>query len=69
MDSVANKVVTLTGRMDFPETVILTGGLSNVPYFAEVLSKKLDRHVINHEKGQFAGAIGAACLAKEKKQR
>lgn len=69
VDSVANKVVTLTGRIDFPETVILTGGLSNVPYFAEVLSKKLDRHVINHEKGQFAGAIGAACLAKEKTQR
>ena len=69
VDSVANKVVALTGRMDFPEKVILTGGLSQVPYFSEILSKKLDRHVIGNEKGQFAGAIGAALLAKEKKIR
>ncbi|MDD7363004.1 MAG: acyl-CoA dehydratase activase [Peptoniphilus sp.] len=69
VDSVANKVVGLTGRIDFPETVILTGGLSHVPYFADVLSEKLDRHVINHRHGQYAGAIGAACLAKEKKKR
>ncbi|WP_077075543.1 acyl-CoA dehydratase activase [Aedoeadaptatus urinae] len=69
VDSVANKVVALTGRMDFPEKVILTGGLSQVPYFSEILSKKLDRQVIGNEKGQFAGAIGAALLAKEKKIR
>ncbi len=69
VDSVANKVAGLTGRMSFPEKVILTGGLSQVPYFAEVLSEKLDRRVWNSDKGQFAGAIGAALLAKEKKKR
>lgn len=69
VDSVANKVVGLTGRIDFPDTVILTGGLSHVPYFAEVLSEKLNRRVILDSRGQYAGAIGAAHLAKEKKKR
>ncbi|VEJ36109.1 2-hydroxyglutaryl-CoA dehydratase component A [Aedoeadaptatus ivorii] len=69
VDSVAEKVAGLSARMDFPETVLLTGGLSRIPYFADVLSEKLEREVQIDERGQFAGALGAALLAKEKKKR
>lgn len=69
IDSVAKKVSQLAGRAKIKDEVILTGGLSNVPYFAKVLSKKLNAPVHTTEDGKFAGAYGAALLAKEKKKR
>lgn len=69
IDSVAKKVSQLAGRAKIKDEVILTGGLSNVPYFAKVLSKKLNAPVHTTEDGKFAGSYGAALLAKEKKKR
>ena len=69
IDSVAKKVSHLAGRAKIKDEVILTGGLSNVPYFAKVLSKKLNAPVHTTEDGKFAGSYGAALLAKEKKKR
>lgn len=69
IDSVVNKVSQLSMKLDFPETVILTGGLSGVDYFRGVLSEKLGQNITKIENGQFAGALGAALLAKEKKKR
>lgn len=69
IDSVAKKVSQLAGRAKIKDEVILTGGLSNVPYFAKVLSKKLNTPVHTTEDGKFAGSYGAALLAKEKKKR
>lgn len=66
IDSVAVKVATLVQRKQVQDNVIVTGGLSDNPFFAALLSKKLGCKVLPMEKGRFAGAYGAALLAKEK---
>lgn len=69
VDSVAQKVAQLSKKLNMPEKIILTGGLSNMEYFTKVLSEKLGAKVENIENGKYAGALGAALLAKEKKKR
>lgn len=66
VDSVAQKVVSLVLRKEIQDTIIITGGLSNNRFFADCLSKKLRRPVIAMEDGRYAGALGAALLAKER---
>lgn len=68
VDSVASKVAQLSQRKNLPKKVILTGGLSHSTYFAESLSKKLGQRVDVTENGRYAGALGGALLAKEKKR-
>lgn len=69
VNSVAQKVSQMYNKIGDSEKVILTGGLSNVSYFAEILSKTIGCQVINIKNGQFAGSIGGAYLSKEKKKR
>lgn len=64
--SVATKVVALMQRKELMDTVIITGGLSDNVFFAGLLSEKLHREVIPMPKGRYAGAYGAAILAREK---
>lgn len=64
--SVAEKVAQLARRKQLHGTVILTGGLSECPYFAEILSEKLECNVSAMRDGRYAGALGAALLAREK---
>ena len=48
--------------------MLLTGGLSECPYFAEILSEKLGCVVEAMKDGRYAGAFGASLLAGEKKK-
>jgi len=66
VDSVANKVAQLAQRKTLSGTVILTGGLSFSEYFTEILSKKIKHELKATADGRYAGAIGAALLAKAK---
>ena len=66
VDSVAAKVAQLSQRKTLSDKVILTGGLSHSEYFTGILSKKVGKTVEPTENGRYAGAIGAALLAKEK---
>lgn len=66
VDSVANKVAQLAQKKMLPDKVILTGGLSNSIYFTRILSEKLGQTVEPTENGRYAGALGAALLAKER---
>lgn len=66
VDSVAAKVAQLSQRKTLSDKVILTGGLSHSEYFTDILSKKVGKTVEPTENGRYAGAIGAALLAKEK---
>lgn len=69
VESVATKVAQLCQRKKLPEKVILTGGLSHSEYFSEILSKKIGKSAEPMESGRYAGALGAALLAKEKKKK
>lgn len=66
VDSVAAKVAQLAMRKSLPDHIILTGGLSSSEYFTRILSKKIGKKVCPTEFGRYAGALGAALLAKEK---
>ena len=66
IDSVALKVATLVQRKELQDTVIITGGFSNNEFFAGLLSKKLNKTAIAMPLGRYAGAYGAALLAREK---
>ena len=66
VDSVAAKVKQLAKQHGLHGDIILTGGLSINPIFVKILSRHLEQPVFVHEKGRFAGAIGAAIIAKEK---
>lgn len=66
VDSVANKVAQLAQRKTLSGTVILTGGLSFSEYFTEILAKKIKHELKATVDGRYAGAIGAALLAKAK---
>lgn len=65
IDSVAGKVATLCNKKRLSDKVILTGGISHNEYFANLLSSKLKKKVECAEYGRYAGALGAALLAKE----
>ena len=69
IDSVALKVATLVQRKELQDTIIITGGFSNNEFFASLLSKKLGKKALAMPDGRYAGAYGAALLAKEKSAR
>jgi len=66
VDSVAEKVAQLAQKLPMDHDVLLTGGLSHIPYFAEILGEKLRHPVMAMPKGRYAGAYGAALLAKKR---
>lgn len=66
IDSVALKVATLVQRKELQDTIIITGGFSDNEFFAQLLGKKLGKKVNAMPLGRYAGAYGAALLAKEK---
>ncbi|MCS5422507.1 MULTISPECIES: acyl-CoA dehydratase activase [Psychrilyobacter] len=65
VDSVIKKVNSLCSRHGESDAYFLTGGLSRNPYILEELSKAMGKKVVTHELGRYAGAIGAAILAKK----
>ena len=66
VDSVAKKVAALGFKCRLSKPVILTGGISHCNYFAELMSRKLKTEVVPMELGRYAGAIGAALIARER---
>ncbi|OKY54392.1 acyl-CoA dehydratase activase [Megasphaera cerevisiae] len=66
--SVAIKVAQLAQQVPVTGPVLLTGGLSHLPYFAAALGKELQCVVRSAPQGRYAGAYGAAVLAKKVSQ-
>ncbi|MDO5018374.1 MAG: acyl-CoA dehydratase activase [Lagierella massiliensis] len=62
--SIINKVIILVNRIPKSDNYFLTGGFSGNDYMVENISKMLDAKVETHKDARFAGAIGAAMLAK-----
>ena len=65
IDSITDKVKSLCQKHSEGNNYFLTGGLCDNPYIVERLSKKLNAEVKTHNKARFAGAIGAALMAKK----
>ena len=70
LQSVAGKVVQMLGRLrDQSPEVYLTGGLCEAAYFQEILSEKIGKPIHSHKNARYAGALGAAVLAKEQVEK
>ena len=67
VESVVSKVSGLCARHSIRGDVILTGGLCECGYLVEQLSKKLKVPVHTDPLGRYAGALGAALIARGKK--
>lgn len=64
IDSITAKVKTLCQKHADNSNYFLTGGLSDNEYIVKRLSEKLNARVTTNELGRYAGAIGAALVAK-----
>ena len=64
ISSVALKVSSLCSKQKLAEKVVLTGGLSENEYFADLLSKRLRKQVEISAEGRYAGALGASLMAR-----
>lgn len=64
VDSIVSKVKTLCQKHSDSFGYFLTGGLSGDDYIIERLSEKLGATVKTNVLGRYAGAIGAAIMAK-----
>lgn len=67
VDSVVSKVAGLCSRHTLKGDVLLTGGLCECPYLVERLAQKLGTPVLTDPMGRYAGALGAALLARGKR--
>lgn len=66
VNSIANKVVGQARKFrNKSDIYFLTGGFANNEYIVHLLSKLLEKPVLTHELGRFAGAIGAALMGKK----
>lgn len=63
--SVVTKVVSQLKKMNISgKQICLTGGLCSMSYFVELLSETIGKKVLTCDEAKYAGAIGAALLAK-----
>lgn len=69
VQSVVNKVAGLVSRHAVKGDLLLTGGLCECGYLVDSLSKKLNRPVLSDPLGRFAGAYGAALIARGGRKR
>ena len=69
IESVANRVITMTGRIGIQEKIFFSGGLAQIPLLRDILNEKLDTEIVYNKLSQFLGAIGAAIIAYEKAQK
>lgn len=68
IDAITSKVKSLCQKHSTIGNYILTGGLCENSAILESFSRKLGKKVKSHELGRYAGAIGAAVVAKAMKK-
>lgn len=68
VDSVVNRVAGLVSRHAVRGKVVLTGGLCECAYLIQRLSQKIGREIHTDPLGRYAGALGAAIIARDGKK-
>lgn len=68
VDSVINRVAGLVSRHAIKGKVVLTGGLSECDYLIRRLSQKIGHPIYSDPLGRYAGALGAAIIARDGKK-
>ena len=65
VDSSAHKVAALIKRLE-NQIYFLSGGLSNVPLFKQLLGEHLGAEIFTHKNAIYCGAMGAALIGARK---
>jgi len=65
-DAIASRIVSMVRRVGINKDVALIGGVSYNPGFVDSLSRGLETPVIVPENPEYAGALGAAIIARER---
>ena len=68
VDSVVGRVAGLCSRHQIRGSVLLTGGLCECEYLINRLSAKIGRPIHSDPMGRYAGALGAALIARDGKK-
>ena len=68
VDSVVGRVAGLVSRHQIRGSVLLTGGLSECAYLIRRLSQKVGHPIHSDPLGRYAGALGAALIARDGKK-
>ena len=68
VDSVVKRVAGLVSRHAVKGRLVLTGGLSECPYLIRRLSERVGREIYAEPLGRYAGALGAALIARDGKK-
>ena len=68
-DAITSRVVSMARRVPIVDEVVLTGGVSKNIGVVKALEKNLGHEIHISELSQIAGALGAAILAKETKEK
>ena len=68
VESVVNRAAGLCSRYGVRGDVMLTGGLSESAYLIGRLSERIGVPIHSHPMGRFAGALGAALIARDGKK-
>ena len=68
VDSVVNRAAGLCARYGVRGDAMLTGGLSECGYLIGRLSERVGVPIQSHPMGRFAGALGAALIARDGKK-
>lgn len=62
--SIITKIISQLSKLSYKNRkVCLTGGLSNMRLFVDMMSQMIGQEVVGNELGNFAGAYGAAIIA------
>ena len=69
VDSVVNRVAGLCSRHPVKGKLVLTGGLCDCDYLIRRLSEKVGREICSDPMGRYAGALGAALIARDGKKK
>ena len=68
VESVVKRVAGLVSRHAVKGKLVLTGGLSECEYVIKFLSQKVGREIHSDPLGRYAGALGAALIARDGKK-
>lgn len=64
-DAIADRITSMVRKVGFDSDVVLIGGVSRNPAFAEAIKRNLQTGLLVPEEPEFVGALGAAIVAAE----
>lgn len=62
LESIADRMIALLGRLEIEHPIAFTGGLSQSQVLKQIIEKRLDQPLFTSPSSQLAGALGGAAI-------